>query len=82
MDYNHVLSGQMAVNDENRYLQLKEKLTKEVYLGPVLEKTYGQKKDVLEIDEETGFPIGIHENFDNFIAIFKREKKVGSNVVG
>ena len=82
VDYNHVLSGTLAISDETRYNQLKAKLTKEVYLGPVLEKTYGQKKGEVEIDEETGFPIGLHENFDNFIEIFKREKKVGSNVVG
>lgn len=81
-DYNHVLSSSMAIKDEARYMQLKEKLTKEVYLAPVLEKTYGQKKDDYEIDEETGFPIGLHEDFDNFISIFKREKKVGSNVIG
>lgn len=40
------------------------------------------KRGDLEIDQETGFPIGLHENFDNFIEIFKREKKVGSNAIG
>lgn len=82
MDYNHVLSGTLAISDETRYQALKTKLRNEVYLGPVLEKTYGEKKGEVEIDEETGFPIGLHENFDNFIEIFKREKKVGSNVIG
>lgn len=81
-DYKHVLSSNLALSDETRYYNIKQKLTKEVYLRPILEKVYGQQKGEGEVDEETGFPIGIHENFDNFIEIFKREKKVGSNVIG
>lgn len=82
VDYKHGFTAHKTIADETRYKNLKAKLTQEVYLAPVLEKNYGQTKGEQETDSEYGFPIGIHENFDNFIEIFKREKKVGSNVVG
>jgi len=62
-------------------MQLKQKLTNEIYLKTVRDWNRGKTGDE-HIDEETGFPVGIHEDFDAFIEIFKREKKVGSNVVG
>jgi hypothetical protein len=82
VDYKHVLTAPKTVADESRHQQVKAKLTKELYLSFVLQKAQDQKQGEAEIDEEFGFPIGIHENFDNFIEIFKREKKVGSNVIG
>lgn len=51
-------------------------------LRPVHERSYEDKKGDYELDEETGFPLGIHEDFDNYIEIFKRQKKVGDDVVG
>lgn len=82
VDYTHIVSGTLAGKNEQRYQQLKAKLTTDVYLRPILELTYGDKRGEEQVDEETGFPVGIHEDFDNFIEIFKREKKVGSNVIG
>ena len=40
VDYNHILSGTLATSDEMRHQKVKEKLTREVYLGPILEKNY------------------------------------------
>ena len=51
-------------------------------MRPVRERNYDPKKGDYELDEETGFPLGIHEDFDDFIEIFKRQKKVGDDVVG
>jgi hypothetical protein len=82
VDYKHIQSGQLAVSDEERYLQLKEKIKRDIYLKPVIEKNYDEKKGDYELDEETGFPLGLHEDFDNYIEIFKRQKKVGDDVVG
>ena len=51
-------------------------------MNPVYELINKRDSQDREIDEEWGFPIGLHEDFDSFIEVFKREKKVGSNVVG
>ena len=45
VNYNHVLSSSLVVNDETRHQKLKEKLTQSIYLSPVYEKGYGQEKD-------------------------------------
>jgi len=43
VDYKHITSGKLAVADEVRNQKLKEKLTKDIYLQPILERTYGEK---------------------------------------
>lgn len=44
VEYKHIQGGKLAVNDEARYQKLKEKLTEEVFLRPVRERTYDDKR--------------------------------------
>ncbi len=51
IEYKHVQGGRLAVSDETRYQKLKGKLTEEVFLRPIREKTYDDKRGDYELDE-------------------------------
>lgn len=46
---------------------MKEKIKQDIYLKPVIAKNYDPKKENFEVDKETGFALGIHDDFDSFI---------------